>query len=873
MGHCLSHIEHLRLNCVLDNLAALRTSSSLLTFPIFLARFFLLGLICLQLISCGAGSNTQSSDVPSVSVNTNLTIQGTAAVGLALGGANVTAKCASGSGIGNALPNGQFSIVVPEGVLPCLLQTTNPADGSKLHSMAIGTTLSANANVTLFSEMLVARILLNSPKVFFATFNPLTAKEKLTKKNVNSAKNDVDRALGGIIDTTSIADFLSDRLIAATKSGESSGDNQDHLLDILYQKLGFTQIEALTTFLANGSDSSSIRDQVMSMAALQATPPRSNAGPDQNVIAGTNVLLNANQSNAVLDRPLKYTWALVSKPAGSQASLTANASVTSGFFADKVGSYVATLVVNDGKFDSSVSVVSIVANPPNAPPIANAGVSRAVLGGTLVSLDGSSSSDANGDVLSFAWTLSSKPAGSNAKLEKTNTANPVFTPEVVGIYIASLVVSDGKLSSVTSSVQINVDSVPVGAMSGYMDKHSYVPGEAARIYIHTAKKGNQHIRLLDVNGKEVYAFDAVVGPQPALGNQPWRDGYGYSEFATVIVPSIASGVYFWEGSVRMIVRALPNANPDILVVYPSNTENAYNAAGGKSFYTPAEPNHAPILSFKRPVAANNATYMTAAGFYKWLADSKYKNVGHVSDFDLESYINIASTKLVVLVGHSEYWTRQARENFDRFVDTGGSALILSGNTMWWQVRYSETSGELICYKSATDPVVDQKFRTTIFNALKSSPYPTVQSIGADFDRGGYGLKQDDGWNGFKVTNAQSPVFAGTGLRNGDVIYMPGGEYDGAPLSGYDVNGVPIIDTKKLGFDRIDLLGYDFGFRSVKTVATWIIFKKTTTSGMVINGASLGWGDEANTKGQSGESIKKIYGNMIDILLSGIYPEL
>ena len=30
-------------------------------------------------------------------------------------------------------------------------------------------------------------------------------------------------------------------------------------------------------------------------------------------------------------------------------------------------------------------------------------------------------------------------------------------------------------------------------------------------------------------------------------------------------------------------------------------------------------------------------------------------------------------------------------------NTGGHALILSGNTMWWQVRYNEDKTKLICY--------------------------------------------------------------------------------------------------------------------------------------------------------------------------------
>lgn len=280
---------------------------------------------------------------------------------------------------------------------------------------------------------------------------------------------------------------------------------------------------------------------------------------------------------------------------------------------------------------------------------------------------------------------------------------------------------------------------------------------------------------------------------------------------------------------------------------------------------------ASVLSFLRP-NANNATLETAKGFYKWLANARYSSVGHIADVDLENYANIRSAKLLILAGHSEYWTRLGRENFDQFVAAGGNVLILSGNTMWWQVRYSVDQTQLICYKNNLDPTTDPKLATTLFNTLPlPHKYPTIQSVGADFDYGGYGLASDNGWDGLKVVNANSLLFEGTGLKNGDIISMPASEYDGAPLLGYTAAGIPIIDKNKLRFSQIDLVGYDFGYRSRKTTATWIVFKKTTTSGIVINGASLGWGSEKNIDGVSGAAIKRLFANMIDLLLRNVYP--
>src|SRR4051812_7456848 len=52
----------------------------------------------------------------------------------------------------------------------------------------------------------------------------------------------------------------------------------------------------------------------------------------------------------------------------------------------------------------------------NTPPSANAGPDQAVQLGSTVTLNGSASSDVDGDSLSFAWTMTARPTGSTAAL-------------------------------------------------------------------------------------------------------------------------------------------------------------------------------------------------------------------------------------------------------------------------------------------------------------------------------------------------------------------------------------------------------------------------------------------------------------------------
>lgn len=84
------------------------------------------------------------------------------------------------------------------------------------------------------------------------------------------------------------------------------------------------------------------------------------------------------------------------------------------------------------------------------------GTEKLVAPGTEVDLDGSGSSDPDGDVpLTFKWTLVERPHTSGATIAGDDTANPSFTPDQPGGYVAELVVTDAAgLSSRTERVRV-----------------------------------------------------------------------------------------------------------------------------------------------------------------------------------------------------------------------------------------------------------------------------------------------------------------------------------------------------------------------------------------------------------------------------------
>ena len=90
----------------------------------------------------------------------------------------------------------------------------------------------------------------------------------------------------------------------------------------------------------------------------------------------------------------------------------------------------------------------------NSSPVANAGSDQDVTTGDIVSLDGSQSSDADNDTLTYSWTNLSLPTNSSAELSDTNAVTPTFTADVEGVYSFELTVSDSKLTSTPDTITI-----------------------------------------------------------------------------------------------------------------------------------------------------------------------------------------------------------------------------------------------------------------------------------------------------------------------------------------------------------------------------------------------------------------------------------
>ncbi|MCW9017511.1 MAG: PKD domain-containing protein, partial [Kangiellaceae bacterium] len=183
--------------------------------------------------------------------------------------------------------------------------------------------------------------------------------------------------------------------------------------------------------------------------------PIANAGADQTVNVSASVALNGSGSSDADGDNLSYRWSFVSLPNGSSVSLFNNTTISPSFTPDTEGSYIVQLIVNDGRVDSDADSVVIEAINPNQAPIANAGPDQLVTINDLVTLNGSQSSDPDGDSISYNWVLISQPGSST--LSDASSAQPTFTPTQAGAYVVQLMVSDGELESNPDTVTINVE--------------------------------------------------------------------------------------------------------------------------------------------------------------------------------------------------------------------------------------------------------------------------------------------------------------------------------------------------------------------------------------------------------------------------------
>jgi hypothetical protein len=181
---------------------------------------------------------------------------------------------------------------------------------------------------------------------------------------------------------------------------------------------------------------------------------------------------------------------------------------------------------------------------------ANAGTAQSVLSGASVVLDASASSAAStGSALTYTWILASKPTGSAAVLSSANAVKPSFVADLVGSYVANLVVGEGSVTSGAASVSVSATEVHD---SGVAASQCYASGSDA---------------LLSCTGTAALALnsaqDGMIGRDvTSASNTDGKLGFSFSVVGSYAssecVKDKLSGLV-WEGKTTTGERASSNS--------------------------------------------------------------------------------------------------------------------------------------------------------------------------------------------------------------------------------------------------------------------------------------------------------------------------
>ncbi len=203
-------------------------------------------------------------------------------------------------------------------------------------------------------------------------------------------------------------------------------------------------------------------------------PPVADAGPDLDGTVGSSVTLDGSGSSDPDGDNLSYVWSITTSPSGSSASVSNATSATASFVPDVAGTYTVQLSVDDGNYDpvtdeATVTVEESVGNPPIAiirdedgREISEDNENNTVTITTPYVLDGSNSTDPDvGDELTFAWTVTEQPDGSNPEIKDNDQEVATFVPDVPGEYIIQLEVKDQNDNMSTATATIVADANPV----------------------------------------------------------------------------------------------------------------------------------------------------------------------------------------------------------------------------------------------------------------------------------------------------------------------------------------------------------------------------------------------------------------------------